>query len=162
MVHRRWSFGRLANESKENVSMAIKVGCFALIDPFAVLDHQLQRIQDWGFKYADVTDSSDGGSMGVEYGFASVASLDANPFDIKRMFEKHGLTITTYCAHANLLDPTAPWHFGTMQIIKAVRAAATIGVKHVVTSEGEPQTRFGHNLSETEALFLIRERLYEP
>ena len=67
--------------------MAIKVGCFALIDPFSVLEHQLERIRDWGFKYADVTDSTDGGSMGVEYGFAAVASLDANPFDIKRMFE---------------------------------------------------------------------------
>jgi inosose dehydratase len=100
--------------------------------------------------------------MGVEYGFAAVASLDANPFDIKRMFEQRGLTIITWCAHANLLDPTAPWRFGTMQIIKAVRAAAAIGVEHVVTSEGDPKTEFGHNLTDKEALFLIRERLYEP
>ncbi len=140
----------------------MKVGCFALIDPFSTLDHQLERIQNWGFKYADITDSTDGGSMGVEYGFAAVASLDANPFDLKRMFECHGLTITSYCAHANLLDPTAPWRFGTMQIIKAVRNAATIGVKHVITSEGDPKTEFGHTLTEKEALFLIRERLYEP
>ena len=126
------------------------------------MEHQLDRIKNWGFKYADVTDSTDGGSMGVEYGFAAVASLDANPFDLKRMFESRGLTITSYCAHANLLDPTAPWHFGTMQIIKAVRNAAAIGVKHVITSEGDPKTEFGHNLTEKEALFLIRERLYEP
>ncbi len=142
--------------------MSIQVGCFALIDPFSVLEHQLERIQGWGFKYADITDSSDGGSMGVEYGFAAVASLDANPFDLKRMFASHGLTITSYCAHANLLDPTAPWHFGTMQIMKAVRNAGAIGVKHVITSEGDPKTAFGHNLTESEALFLIRERLYEP
>jgi inosose dehydratase len=140
----------------------MKVGCFALIDPFSTLEHQLDRIKNWGFKYADITDSTDGGSMGVEYGFAAVASLDANPFDLKRMFESRGLTITSYCAHANLLDPTAPWHFGTMQIIKAVRNAAAIGVKHVITSEGDPKTEFGHNLTEKEALFLIRERLYEP
>lgn len=140
----------------------MKVGCFALIDPFSILEHQLDRIQGWGFKYADITDSTDGGSMGVEYGFAAVASLDANPFDLKRMFESRGLTITSYCAHANLLDPTAPWHFGTMQVIKAVRNAAAIGVKHVITSEGDPKTEFGHNLTEKEALFLIRERLYEP
>lgn len=140
----------------------MKVGCFALIDPFSILEHQLDRIQNWGFKYADITDSTDGGSMGVEYGFAAVASLDANPFDLKRMFESRGLTITSYCAHANLLDPTAPWHFGTMQVIKAVRNAAAIGVKHVITSEGDPKTEFGHNLTEKEALFLIRERLYEP
>jgi inosose dehydratase len=140
----------------------MKVGCFALIDPFSTLEHQLDRIKNWGFKYADITDSTDGGSMGVEYGFAAVASLDANPFDLKRMFESRGLTITSYCAHANLLDPTAPWHFGTMQIIKAVRNAAAIGVKHVITSEGDPKTEFGHNLTEKEALFLISERLYEP
>lgn len=142
--------------------MAMKVGCFALIDPFSVLDHQLSRIAGMGFKYADVTDNTDGGSLGVEFGFAAVASLDANPFDLKRMFEAHGLTITSYCAHANLLDPSAPWRYGTAQIIKAVRAAAAIGVKHVITTEGDPKTSFGHGLSELEALFSIREKLYEP
>lgn len=140
----------------------MKVGCFALIDPFSVLDHQLSRIQEWGFKYADVTDNTDGGCLGVEFGFTAVASLDANPFDLKRMFEQHGLTITSFCAHANLLDPAAPWRYGTAQIIKAVRAAAAIGVKHVITTEGDPKTEFGHNLSEREALFSIREKLYEP
>ena len=40
--------------------MGIKVGCFALIDPFSTLEHQLDRIRDWGFKYADVADSTDG------------------------------------------------------------------------------------------------------
>jgi inosose dehydratase len=140
----------------------MKVGCFALIDPFSVLDHQLGRIQEWGFKYADVTDNTDGGCLGVEFGFTAVASLDANPFDLKRMFEQHGLTITSYCAHANLLDPAAPWRYGTAQIIKAVRAAAAIGVKHVITTEGDPKTEFGHSLSEREALFSIREKLYEP
>lgn len=140
----------------------MKVGCFALIDPFSVLDHQLGRIQEWGFKYADVTDNTDGGCLGVEFGFTAVASLDANPFDLKRMFERHGLTITSYCAHANLLDPAAPWRYGSAQIIKAVRAAAAMGVKHVITTEGDPKTAFGHNLSEHEALFSIREKLYEP
>lgn len=140
----------------------MKVGCFALIDPFSVLHHQLGRIQEWGFKYADVTDNTDGGCLGVEFGFTAVASLDANPFDLKRMFEQHGLTITSYCAHANLLDPAAPWRYGTAQIIKAVRAAAAMGVKHVITTEGDPKTEFGHNLSEREALFSIREKLYEP
>lgn len=140
----------------------MKVGCFALIDPFSILDHQLDRIRGMGFRYADVTDNTDGGSLGVEFGFAAVASLDANPFDLKRQFERHGLTITGYCAHANLLDPSAPWRYGTHQVIKAVRAAGAIGVKHVVTTEGDPKTDFGHRLSESEALFLIRERLYEP
>ena len=140
----------------------IKVGCFALIDPFATLDHQLGRIRDWGFKYADVTENTDGGSMGVEFGFSSVASLDANPFDVKRLFDQYGLTISSYCAHANLLDPTAAWRYGSIQIFKAVRAAAAMGVKHVITTDGDPKTEFGHNLTEAEAIFSIREKLYEP
>ncbi|MCK7493395.1 MAG: hypothetical protein MZW92_19845 [Comamonadaceae bacterium] len=87
--------------------------------------------------------------MGVEYGFAAVASLDANPFDIKRMFEERGLKITTWCAHA---EPARSRQrrggFGTMQIIKAVRLAAAVGVEHVITSEGDPKTAFGHNLTD--------------
>jgi len=142
--------------------MTMKVGCFALIDPFATLDHQLKRISDWGFKYADVTENTDGGSMGVEFGFSAVASLDANPFDIKRLFDEYGLTISSYCAHANLLDPTAAARYGSIQIFKAVRAAGAIGVEHVITTDGDPKTEFGHNLTEDEAIFSIREKLYEP
>jgi inosose dehydratase len=142
--------------------MAIKVGCFALVDPFSVLDHQLERIKSWGFSCADVTDNSDGAQLGVEFGFAAVASLDANPHDLKRMFDRHGLAISSYCAHASLLDPSAPWRYGTAQIIKAVRAAAAIGVRHVITTEGDPKTEFGRRLTEAEALFSIREKLHEP
>jgi inosose dehydratase len=78
------------------------------------------------------------------------------------MFEERGLTITSYCAHSDLLDATAPWRYGTAEIIKAVRSAAAIGVKHVVTTEGEPVTRFGQALSQEEAVFLIAEKLHEP
>jgi inosose dehydratase len=140
----------------------MKVGCFALIDPFSLLDHQLERIAGLGFKHADITDNTDGACLGVEFGFTAVASLDANPFDLKRMFDRHGLGITSYCAHANLLDPTAPWRYGSGQIIKAVRAAAAIGVRHVITTEGDPKTSFGQALSDTEAMFTIREKLFEP
>ncbi len=140
----------------------MNVGCFALIDPFQTLDHQLSRIAGLGFRYADVTDNTDGACLGTEFGFTAVASLDANPHDLKRLFDKHGLGISSYCAHANLLDPSAPWRYGTAQIIKAVRAAAALGVKHVITTEGDPKTEFGHRLSETEMLFTVREKLYEP
>jgi len=140
----------------------IKVGCFALIDPFSTLDHQLSRIRDWGFKYADITENTDGGCMGVEFGFNAVASLDANPFDLKRLFDEYDLTISSYCAHANLLDPTASWRYGSIQIFKAVRAAAAIGVEHVITTDGDPKTPFGHGLSEDEAIFSIKEKMYEP
>jgi len=142
--------------------MAITVGCFALVDPFSVLEHQLERIRDMGFKYADVTDNRDGGQLGVEFGFAATASLDGNPYDLRRMFEAYGLTITTYCAHANLLDPAAPWRYGTAQIMKAVRAAAAIGVQYVVTTEGEPSTDFGHGLNEDQKVFSVIEKLWEP
>lgn len=142
--------------------MAITVGCFALINPFQTLDKQLNQIKSWGFKYADITDNTDGACLGAEFGFTSVASLDANPFDIKRMFDANGLTITSVCAHANLLDPAAPWRYGTSQIIKAVKMAATIGVEHVITTEGDPTTPFGKSLSDREAIFSIREKLSEP
>jgi inosose dehydratase len=138
------------------------IGCFALVHPFRPLDAQLAQIAAWGFKHADVTDNCDGASLGVEFGFSAVASLDANPHDLRRLFASHGLEITSWCAHANLLDPTAPWRFGTAQIIKAIRAAALIGVKHVITTEGEPSTAFGHALSIDEQIFSIREKLQEP
>jgi inosose dehydratase len=142
--------------------MSIKVGCFALVDPFSVLDHQLDRIAGLGFRYADVTDNSDGACLGTEFGFTALASLDANPFDLKRQFESRGITITAFCAHASLLDPSAPWRYGSGQIIKAVRSAAAIGVKHVITTEGDPATEFGRRLSDEEAIFSIREKLHEP
>lgn len=142
--------------------MAITVGCFALVDPFSVLEHQLKRIHDLGFRFADVTDNRDGGQLGVEFGFAATASLDGNPYDLKRMFEEQELEITTYCAHANLLDPTAPWRYSTPQIIKAIRAAAAIDIKYVVTTEGEPSTDFGHRLTEDQKVFTVIEKLHEP
>ena len=43
--------------------MTIKVGCFALVDPFSLLDHQLERVAGLGFKYADVTDNHPGGIL---------------------------------------------------------------------------------------------------
>ena len=142
--------------------MAIKVGCFALINPFSPLEAQLDQIKKWGFSCGDLTDNSDGACLGVEYGFTALASLDANPFDVKRMFEDRELALSSICAHANLLDPTAPSRYGTSQIIKAVKLAGAIGVKHVITAEGEPKTPFGKNLTTAEAIFSIAEKLYEP
>lgn len=140
----------------------MNIGCFALVAPFSTLQHQLAELRRTGFQHADVTDNCDGACLGAEFGFTGLASLDANPYDLKRLFEDHGITITSYCAHANLLDPVAPWRYGSAQIIKAVRAAAAIGVKHVITTEGEPRTAFGHNLSESEQVFSVAEKLYEP
>jgi inosose dehydratase len=140
----------------------MKVGCFALVDPFSLLDHQLERIAGLGFKYADVTDNHPGGLLGREYGFSATASLDENPRDLRELFEKYGLTATSVCAHANLLDPSSPARYNTDEICKAVRLAAGMGVKHVITAEGDPKTAWGHNLSFDECVFIVAEKLYEP
>ena len=140
----------------------MNIGCFALVSPFSTLDTQLAELSRLGFKHADVTDNSDGACLGAEFGFTALASLDANPHDLRRLFEQHGIAISSYCAHSNLLDPTAPWRYGSAQIIKAVRAAAAIGVKHVITTEGEPTTEFGHQLTKSERIFTIADKLYEP
>ncbi|PXA04385.1 sugar phosphate isomerase/epimerase [Coraliomargarita sinensis] len=140
----------------------IKIGCFALVNPFSPLDAQFQAIRDRGFDYADLTDSHDGALLGNEFGFTAAASLDAHPSQVRRMVEKHGLTLTAVCAHANLLDPTAPDTYGTAQIIKAIRLARDLGVKQVITTEGDPKTDFGHNLSYEERIFTIAEKLHWP
>jgi inosose dehydratase len=140
----------------------MKVGCFALVDPFSLLDHQLERIAGMGFKYADVTDNHPGGLLGREYGFSATASLDENPRDMRELFEKYGLTPTSVCAHANLLDPSSPARYNTDEICKAVRLAAGMGVKHVITAEGDPKTKWGHDLSFDESVFIVAEKLYEP
>lgn len=140
----------------------MNIGCFALVAPFSSLEAQLEQLHALGFRHADVTDNSDGACLGSEFGFTALASLDANPHDLRRLFEKHQITITSFCAHANLLDPTAPWRYGTAQIIKAVRAAAAIGIPHVITTEGEPKTAFGEGLSDDQKVFTIVEKLAEP
>ncbi len=140
----------------------MKVGCFAIVDPFALLEHQLGRIRDMGFRYADITDNHSGGLLGREFGFASTVSVDDNPFDIKRLFESYGLTITSFCAHANLLDPSSPARYATNEIMKAVRQAAAMGVKHVITTEGDPKSEWGHKLSHDQRVFITAEKLYEP
>jgi len=140
----------------------MKVGCFALVDPFSTLDHQLERIADLGFKYADVTDNHPGGLLGREFGFSATASLDDNPADLKAMFDAHGLTITSVCAHANLLDASSPARYATNELMKAVRLAAGMGVQDVITTEGDPKTQWGHNLTHSERVFIVAEKLYEP
>lgn len=139
----------------------IKVGCFALIDPFCSLDHQLKRIADMGFHCADITDSHPGGllSGGI---FHAAVSLDDNPFDVKRQFDKHGLEISSMAAHAHLLDPSTPAKYGNSEIMKAIKLAATIDVKFVVTTELEPETEWGKNLAYDNQVIIVAEKLYEP
>ena len=138
------------------------IGCFALVEPFSPLERQFQLIREMGFRYADVTDNHDGGALGVEYGFAATASLDDLPGAVRGMAQSNGLTLTSVCAHANLLDPSSPALYGTPQVIKAIRLAHHLGVKQVITAEGEPRTAWAHALTKEQRLFLMEERLQTP
>ena len=138
----------------------MKIACFTLIEAFTPLEHQMAKIREMGFDCCDIAATHDGAGLLVEYGFSSSVSLDGNPFDVKRMAEKHNLEIISLCAHANLLAPQAAYRFGTTQIIKAVKFAHALGIPHVVTSEGEHEDV--HKLSEREMLEFIKNNLAEP
>ena len=140
----------------------MKIGCFALVEPFTGMARQFEAIAEMGIKYADVTDNHNGGMLGVEYGFAASVSLDSHPSKIRDMATAAGVELTAFCAHANLLDPAAPDTYGTAEIVKAVRLAALLGIKHVITTDGDPKTPFGENLSKSEQIFSICEKLYTP
>ncbi len=138
------------------------IGCFALVEPFTPMQRQFQAIQEMGIKHADITDNHDGATLGVEFGFAASVSLDSHPAKIRTMAEDAGITLTAFCAHANLLDPASPDIYGTNEIIKAIRLAHLLGIKHVITTEGDPKSDFGHNLTPEQRIFSIREKLYTP
>ncbi len=140
----------------------MKIGCFALVEPFAPMAQQFRALRAMGIQYADITDNHSGGMLGVEFGFTASVSLDSHPAKIRAMAEEAGITLTTFCAHANLLDPTAPDTYGTHEIIKAIRLAEALGIRHVITTEGDPKTEFGHTLTPAERMFAIREKLHVP
>ncbi len=140
----------------------MKIGCFALVEPFTGLAQQFQAIAEMGIHCADITDNHQGGMLGAEYGFAASISLDSHPAKIRRMAEAAGVELTAFCAHANLLDPTSPDVYGTHEIIKAIRLAALLGIKDVITTEGDPKTEFGENLTPAQQIFTICEKLQAP
>ena len=138
------------------------IGVFLLIEPFASVETQLERAKAMGFDCADITDTNAGGSLLGTAGFSPTVSLDDNPFEVKRLFEKHGVKPCAICAHAALLDPASPGRFGTAEIMKAVRFAAAIGLKDVVTTEGEASTAWGERLSHDQQIFSVAEKLCAP
>ena len=138
------------------------IGCFALVEPFASMARQFQAIAEMGIEYADLTDNHNGGMLGAEYGFTASISLDSHPARIREMTEAAGVKLSTVCAHANLLDAADPAVYGTSEIVKAIRLAHLLGVKHVITTESDPKTDFGRGLSPAERLFTIREKLQAP
>jgi inosose dehydratase len=140
----------------------MKIGCFALIQPFSPMRRQFELIRELGFDFADLTDNHDGATLGTEYGFSASFSLESHPATILDMVREFDLTLTSVCAHANLLDPASPDRYATAEIIKAIQLAHFLGVKQVITTEGDPKTEFGHNLTDEQRIFSIREKLHEP
>lgn len=140
----------------------MKIGVFLLIEAFGSVERQLQRAKEMGFDCADITDTNSGGSMAGTAGFSPTVSLDDNPFEIKRLFAKYGITPTTVCAHAGLLEPSNPGVYGTVEIMKAVKLAAAIGVKDVVTTDSDPHSTWAKNLTYDQMIFIIAEKLYTP
>jgi inosose dehydratase len=140
----------------------MKIGCFALMEPFTPMRRQFEVIRSMGFDYADLTDNHDGATLGTEYGFAASFSLDSHADDILGMVNEFKLTLTSVCAHANLLDPASPARYGTAEIIKAIKLAHFLGVNQVITTEGDPKTDFGHHLTDDQRVFSVAEKLYEP
>jgi inosose dehydratase len=130
------------------------------VDP--ALETQFEAIRELGITHADITDNHDGATLGTEYGFAASASLEAHPRVIRDMTKAHGISLTSVCAHANLLDPTSPDRYQTHQIIKAIKLAHYLGIRQVITTEGNPKTSFGNSLTAAERIFSIKEKLLEP
>ncbi len=143
------------------MSNKMKVGCFALVDAFHPLEHQLKRISEMGFHCADITDSHPGGLLGGGI-FDAAISLDDNPFDIKRLFDKYELEITSMAAHARLSDPSTPAKFGTSEIMKSIKLASTINVPYVITTELEPETEWGKKRTHDQMVIIVADKLIEP
>lgn len=140
----------------------MNIGVFLLIEPFASVEVQLQRAKEMGFTHADITDTNAGGSMLGSAGFSPTVSLDENPFEVRRLFEKYGIEPSTVCAHAMLLEPSNPGLFGTAEIMKAIKFAAAIGIKDVVTTETDPRSEWAHKLTYDQQIFTVAEKLYTP
>lgn len=140
----------------------MNIGVFLLIEPFASVEVQLKRAKEMGFDFADITDTNSGGSLLGTAGFSPTISLDDNPFETKRLFEKYEITPSTVCAHAALLEPSNPGIYGNAEVIKAVRFAAAIGIKEVITTDLEPRSKWAKNLSYAERVFVMAEKLHTP
>ncbi len=140
----------------------MNIGVFLLIEAFASVEQQLKLAKKMGFTHADITDTNAGGSMLGTAGFSPTVSLDDNPFEVKRLFEKYGITPSTVCAHAALLEPSNPGVYGTSEIMKAVKFAAAIGITDIVTTDTDPRSEWAENLSYKERVFVMAEKLYTP
>jgi inosose dehydratase len=140
----------------------MNVGVFLILNRQGNLEENLRLAAEAGFSYADVTYTHSGAAMVDRSGLTPTVSLDANPFDIKRLFDRYGIHISSVCAHAPLLEPSHPARFGTAEIMKAVRFAAAIGVRNVITTEFYADSAWSRKLSRDQRVCIAAEKLYEP
>jgi inosose dehydratase len=140
----------------------MKVGVFLALEPYTSVEHNLKLAKAAGFTCADITDTHSGGSMFASAGLSASISLDSNPFDIKRLFDKYGMEIMTISAHAALLEPSHPAEYQTREIMQAIRFAAAIGVRDVVTTETFAKSEWAKSLSYDQCIFTCAEKLYQP
>jgi inosose dehydratase len=140
----------------------MEVGVFLILDRGSSLEENLRLAKEAGFDCADVTYTHSGAAMMERSGLIPSVSLDANPFDVKRLFDKYAIRISSVCAHAPLLEPSSPARFGTAEIMKAVRFAAAIGVRDVITTEFYAQSEWSRRLSYDQGVTIAAEKLYEP
>jgi len=140
----------------------MKVGVFLALAPYTSVEHNLKLAKEAGFSCADITDTHSGGSMFASAGLSASVSLDSNPFDVKRLFEKYEMEIMTISAHASLLEASHPAEYQTKEIMQAIRFAAAIGVRDVVTTETYPKSEWAKKLSYDQCIFTCAEKLYQP
>lgn len=142
--------------------MSINVGVFLALEPYTSMERQLQLAKEAGFTHADITDVHEGASMFDSAGLAATVSVDGDPFETKRLFEKYGITPSTVCVHGALLEPSNPGTFQTSGIMKGIKYAAAIGIRDCVTTENEALSDWARNLTYEQRIFTIAEKLYVP
>ena len=79
----------------------MKIGCFALIQPFSPMRRQFELIRELGFDYADLTDNHDGATLGTEYGFSASFSLDSHPATILDMVNEYADVVVRFAEEAD-------------------------------------------------------------
>jgi len=140
----------------------MNVGVFLALEPYTGVERQLQLVKEAGFDCADITDVNEGSSMFGSAGLHATVSLDGNPFDTKRLFEKYGITPSTVCVHGALMEPSNPAAFQTSAIMKGIKFAAAVGIRDCVTTENEPHSEWAKNLTYDQKIFTIAEKLVVP
>jgi inosose dehydratase len=72
------------------------------------------------------------------------------------------MEIMTISAQAALLEASHPAEYQTREIMQAIRFAAAIGIRDVVTTETYPKSDWAKKLSYDQCIFTCAEKLYQP